>query len=675
MLENDTASLLVENLGWTLLHSIWQIALVAAWLFVTLKLARKATANFRYLLSCSAICLTLILPLATFIWLMNSPQKTEAQVKYSKLEQDSLPLEEIRRNENFAAIETNDFLPVGESTSNFSLENWRNKFENYFAPRLHIFVWLWLAGVLFCAFKTGIGLRQLRHLKTRRNSAASDEWQKRFADLCRRIGVSAQIRLRESALVSAPVVVGWLKPVVLVPGAAFLRMSAAQLEAVIVHELIHIRRHDFLINLLQTAIETLLFFHPCVWWISAQIRREREFVCDDLVVKFYGERLTYARALVNLESSRKLLKQQNPQLTMAADGGKLRQRIRRIIEPKNNLRPSRFSALASGLTLFLVAAVLISFSMMSFKSSANADNHLRRKKMAIGFVSIPPVDRMGNSPNEADTTARLLIGKLKAHHVPAIGFLLGGAISDGENLYPANARIVRAWRDAEFEIGIGNFKHIWFYDTPFDEYVAGVEKNERIARQILAEKNLPLTFFSYPYLNTGKTAEDRTRFENWLTGRDLKPVKYTFDNSEWMYSYAYDTARKADDAELMKQIRTEYLDYMIKMTAHYEAYSQDLFGRDINQTLVLTPSRLVADTADEFLGMLNRRGYEFVAMDEAQRDPAYQTKEAHITNKSGISWFERWQTAQGKPLRDEPRVSRMVNEIWKESETKKRLTQ
>jgi hypothetical protein len=102
-----------------------------------------------------------------------------------------------------------------------------------------------------------------------------------------------------------------------------------------------------------------------------------------------------------------------------------------------------------------------------------------------------------------------LIEKLKAHKIPAIGFVQGGMISDGEKLFPVRANIVRLWRDAGFEIGIGGFKHIWFNGNSVENYIANTEKNERVVRQILAEKNLPLLYFSYPFLNTGKSAGDR----------------------------------------------------------------------------------------------------------------------------------------------------------------------
>ena len=334
------------------------------------------------------------------------------------------------------------------------------------------------------------------------------------------------------------------------------------------------------------------------------------------------------------------------------------------------------SAWSAGLALMLISAFLLAVFSFNQPAFVNAQTKAKNKKLAIGFVSIPPLDRTANVPKDADATARLLIETLKARKIPAIGFVHGQMISDGEKLYPVRANIVRLWRDAGFEIGIGNFKHVWFYHTPYEEFVAGVEKNEVVVKKLLAEKNLPLRYFSYPFLNPGKTPEDRTRFENWLKERNLTPVKYTIDNQEWMYSYAYDTALREGDASKTEEIRAQFLDYMNKMFDHYEAYSQEMFGRDINQTMVLTPSRLVADSADDMFGIIERRGYQFVSMDEALQDLAYQTEENFVNThkrigKSGISWFERWQMAQGKKLRDEPRVSRLVWDEWKKAENKK----
>src|SRR5205085_701273 len=159
--------------------------------------------------------------------------------------------------------------------------------------------------------------------------------------------------------------------------------------------------------------------------------------------------------------------------------------------------------------------------------------------------------------------------------------------------------IARMWRDAGFEIGVQGFKHQAFRDQPLQTYIANVEKDEKLVRQLLSEKGAQPRYFSYPYLYTRKN-DDHVRFEHWLRARGLASVKYTIDNNEWMYSYAYDMARMDNDLNTMKEVRSAYLDYMMKMFDHYEAYSQEMFGRDIAQTMVLTPSRLVTDTADEF---------------------------------------------------------------------------
>jgi hypothetical protein len=122
-------------------------------------------------------------------------------------------------------------------------------------------------------------------------------------------------------------------------------------------------------------------------------------------------------------------------------------------------------------------------------------------------------------------------------------------------------------------------------------------------------------------------------------------------------------ARNDNDINTMREIRASFISYMTKMFDHYEAYSQDMFGRDIAQTMVLTPSRLVADTGNDLFGMLEKRGYKFVSMSEAQGDPAYQTPE-DFTGKAGISWFERWQMKQGKPLLDEPDPDANILKTW-----------
>lgn len=665
-------STLVETLGWTLVHSVWQITLIAAALFVLLRLTRRFSAALRCWISIFALLCAFVLPTATFINLYgNSSAKFSLPIENAFPESDERISKNFGRGENLPALTNAETRKIEANDGNFvvSIERIKTFLDKNLAAVLPFFVGLWIFGVAIFSIRLAGGFWQLRRFRTREISAPDDEWRTKFLALYERLKIRRTVEFLQSNLIETPMVVGWLKPLILVPSSAFLQISPQELETIIAHELIHIRRYDCLINFAQTLVEVLFFYHPCVWWISGVIRQEREFAADASVIEFFGASpIIYANALANLEESRLAARLTAPPVLVAANGGNLMQRISKILQ--KNTEISRANSLwSAGLALMLISAVMLSVFSFNRASIVNAQTKNTNKKIAVGFVSIPPLDRSDNPPKDADATARLLIEKLKAHQIPAIGFLLGGSISDGDKLYPVRADIVRLWRDAGFEIGIGNFKHVWFYDTTYDEYVAGVEKNEAVAKKILAEKNLPLRYFSYPFLNTGKNADERNRFEAWLKERNITPVKYTIDNGEWMYSYAYDMARNDNDVEKMKQIQSEFLEYMSKMFDHFEKYSQEMFGRDINQTMVLTPSRLIADSGDELFGMIEKRGYKFVSMDEAQKDEAYDTPE-NFYGKSGISWFERWQMAKGKKLLDEPNVHAEVWKSWKDRKDK-----
>src|SRR5207248_3598485 len=152
-------------------------------------------------------------------------------------------------------------------------------------------------------------------------------WQTACRRIAYRLGLHAAAHVVESALVDVPTVVGWLRPAIILPVAAIAALSPAQVEAILAHELAHIRRHDYAVNLLQTIAETLLFYHPAVWWLSRRIRAEREHCCDDLAVSLCGDPIAYASALADLES----LRSSDHRFAMAATGGSLLHRVRRLI--------------------------------------------------------------------------------------------------------------------------------------------------------------------------------------------------------------------------------------------------------------------------------------------------------------------------------------------------------
>ena len=277
----------VQRLGWTLLHFLWQgTAIAVAYAMLRSLLARSLSAQQRYVLACMALVAMAIAPLLTFLFLPNV---------------------------------TGD-APVASWTISAS-ESKR------VMPGV---VTVWLTGVLafsvrlFGAWRFTARLRTLSH-------PAPGEWQQRLEEIAARVGPGRGVRLLVSSLVDVPTVVGWLRPVILAPVEFLTGMPVEQITALLVHELAHIRRLDYLGSILQSMVEAVLFYHPAVWWVSEQIRTERELCCDDLAVAAGNDVLTYAKALAALEARRP--SRLNP--VLAANGGSLVNRIRRLIEPKH----------------------------------------------------------------------------------------------------------------------------------------------------------------------------------------------------------------------------------------------------------------------------------------------------------------------------------------------------
>jgi hypothetical protein len=320
----------VDRLGWTLVHFCWQGAVVALGLAVVSGLLRRRSAEARYRAAGVALGLMAALPMATFWRLGPSPaaaRPTPLELPASAPSGPGAPGEAGPGHEPVtrAAIPPAGSAagPAGEAlaapVSPRGATGW-------FEPLLPWAVGLWLAGVMVLSVRLlggWLAVQRWRHRLTR--PAAG--WSGVAARLCRHLGVRRRVRVLESALVPVPAVIGWLRPVVLLPASALTGLPPRQLEALLAHELAHVRRHDYLVNLLQSVVETLLFYHPAVWWVSGRLRAERENCCDDLAVACCGDRLLYARALAGMEELRGL----PAGLAPAAAGRPLLARIRRTL--------------------------------------------------------------------------------------------------------------------------------------------------------------------------------------------------------------------------------------------------------------------------------------------------------------------------------------------------------
>ncbi len=391
-LENLFSEAMVERLGWMLVHFLWQAAVVAMLLAVFLRLLRRSSANVRYLTACAAIVLMVLLPIVTmqFIEVPGPAAEAGPEPEPYTAPVATTPGTIVQRPEEM--FTPPDILP--ETAGVATAVPWSQRITLMLEPALPYVVLGWLVGVFgLSAWHLG-GWMQLQRLKRRMVHRVGDVLQQRLARIADRLGVSRAVPLLESALVEVPTVVGWLRPVILLPASALTGLSPDQLEAVLAHELAHIRRYDYLVNVLQTIVEILGFYHPAVWWVSRRIRIERENCCDDIAVHVCGDSVRYARALTYLEE----IRHSQAELAMAATGGSLLDRIARLLgRPAADDR--RFTWLPGLITLLLVAGVVIPAALAL--AGADARSSEPPADDAAAMIDAPQAETGLNEPNRA----------------------------------------------------------------------------------------------------------------------------------------------------------------------------------------------------------------------------------------------------------------------------------
>ncbi|MFN2387608.1 MAG: M56 family metallopeptidase [Thermoanaerobaculia bacterium] len=354
-LETLLAQPLGQALGWSLLHFLWQGTIIAALLAAALAVARNRSASLRYAMSCGALLLMTAAPIVTFTRHDRSGAKPTFEIPSLHAAFEQVPAGPIAPD-----------VAVAELPARFSAW-WQERFTTL-QPWM---VLAWSLGVLLLSLRYLGGWAAAQRLKRRMTRPAAVAWQATLDRLAARLRVARPVRLLESAAVRVPSALGIWKPVVLVPAASLAGISPRHLEALLAHELAHIRRHDYLVNLLQSAVETLLFYHPAVWWVSQRARLERENCCDDLAIAATGSASVFARALAELEQRRA----SGLRLQTAADGGVLRRRVVRLLGGPDRSEPfprEVAGALALSMLLLTGAAFRISSSDTAASGGAGA---------------------------------------------------------------------------------------------------------------------------------------------------------------------------------------------------------------------------------------------------------------------------------------------------------------
>ncbi len=321
----------MQALGWALVHFLWQGAIIGIVFAVVRRFVAPEQSSLRYAFGLFSLSALLVAPVLTLAMLWPSSGMEAVQAS------DSIAI-----NASLAA-------PMLATDAGSLLEG-----------LLPVLVVAWLAGVLLMFGRAVYQWRSLDQI-ARRLAWRDLDIEQMLLDVAKRFGALPGVRILVSARIETPTLIGWLKPVILLPVAVVAGFPRQQLELILAHELGHLRRYDHLVNLAQAAVETLLFYHPVVHWISREVRHEREICCDNLVLRLTdSEPREYARTLAALESLRQL----TPQLAVAASGGMLLDRVRRIVGSANPRRGNRSRLgiwlVAAGCGLTVLVAVMIS---------------------------------------------------------------------------------------------------------------------------------------------------------------------------------------------------------------------------------------------------------------------------------------------------------------------------
>ena len=297
-----------EALGWTLLHSLWQSLLCAVIVIVVLRYIPSRLSNLRYAMATGGLLLIFLVSAGTFLHLNSAAFSISNETKKN--------------------IHTSTSFSVA-SYEYQSFQGLLTEVKSFIQSNIPFIVLIWSVGALLFSLRVFSGWWYTK--KLRGNAIQlQNEWSQRVQQLAARLSITRYIMLAESAHIHAPVVIGYLKPMILIPLGMCSGLSTEQLESIFIHELIHIRRGDYFVNMMQSFLEALYFFNPFVWIVSGIMRREREHCCDDAVVKVNGNALAYAHALANLEEVR--LSISGLALSLAENKKQLLNRIKRIME-------------------------------------------------------------------------------------------------------------------------------------------------------------------------------------------------------------------------------------------------------------------------------------------------------------------------------------------------------
>ncbi len=349
---------LVNTIVQSIFHSLWQFTIMALFMSVLLKKLQNAPASVRYNIALGSLFVAILLFTGSFIYFY----------------QDTLDQQIGNPSVQIITTTVSEYM----EPNGFNFFDWMQQTMEAYRWPLAI---TWIAGVILFGFRLFGSLMYVQFLTRRSQSIDTPSVNAAFYRVCSHFNINKKITLQESKYISSPMILGVIKPVILFPIGMLNQLSISETEAILAHELAHFGRKDILINILQTIIEALLYYHPAIWWISANIRVERENCCDEQAIAYAGNRIQYAKTLVKIQE----IQQSAPLLALQfTNKSFFSNRIKRILnmtQTRNFLKEKIITTL-----IVLILIVVVSKDLSGNYSSQSDEMKLATQENEIKIV-------------------------------------------------------------------------------------------------------------------------------------------------------------------------------------------------------------------------------------------------------------------------------------------------
>lgn len=367
LIPNDIA----KAIAWTLIHSLWIGLLFAAAAGIIVTLSKRSSARLRYHL----LCATLMAFVAVMIFTL---------------------CREIRINSNITATAA-AAATLGPIRTIVQQSGMARQLIVFLNQQSAIIFLIWAVFFILKSIQLTGGVLYIHKIRTRNTIAVSAQWQQKLKEFCTKISISRPVTLLQSELVSVPVAIGWLKPVILVPVGMLCQLSPEQVESILLHELAHISRQDYLVNIMQGIVEAVFFFNPALLWLSSLIRQEREACCDDVVLAHINRKSDYLEALLAMGSNTGKV---NLAMSLSAGSNQLKNRLKRMIYRENQKLSFR-----EAFSLLLGIIFITAFTILP-KAEATIQQHTSTPVVKGNYLRAADYNSQLRKPYKRSTAQR-----------------------------------------------------------------------------------------------------------------------------------------------------------------------------------------------------------------------------------------------------------------------------